>query len=145
MIVDSADIAVATKVGPVSIDPDAQSPPAPTGGRLSDQLFIYWSLIVIVSVPLHWVQVHSSAARMSRLKCFRLRPRKRGSVFASSHPSWCASVVSSNIVKAPRPLLTSRKNVCAAAGPWHISHSGGAPCWPDGSAEPETMVSETGS
>lgn len=38
MIVNSADIAVATKVGPVSIDPDAQSPPAPTGGRLSDHL-----------------------------------------------------------------------------------------------------------
>jgi len=37
-MVDSADIAVATEVGLVSIDPDSQSPPAPTGGRLSDHL-----------------------------------------------------------------------------------------------------------
>ena len=36
-----------------------------------------------------------------------LRPRERGSVFASSHASRCAEVVSSNIVKAPAILFAS--------------------------------------
>jgi hypothetical protein len=41
---------------------------------------------------------------------FQLRPRKRGSVVTSSPMRRCAKVATSNIVKAPCPLLTSKKN-----------------------------------